>query len=123
MIRYTLTAPADQLAKKVLDTMAQLEKAGYKTTIVKNTWDAPNASYRGINTTVESPDGIKFELQYHTPESYAMKDRTHILYEQQRVLDPEDPQAIALAEQMMREVASLQRPDGVEQIVSKNDYK
>ena len=123
LIRYTLTAPADQLSKKVLDTMAQLEKAGYRTTIVKNTWDVPNASYRGINTTVESPDGVKFELQYHTPESYAMKDHTHILYEQQRVLDPEDPQAIALAEQMMREVASLQRPDGVEQIVSKNEYK
>ena len=100
-----------------------MEVAGYKTTIVKNTWDAPNASYRGINTTVESPDGVKFEMQYHTPESYAMKDHTHKLYEEQRVLDPEDPKAIALAEQMMREVASLHRPDGVEQIVSKNDYK
>lgn len=123
LIRYTLTASPEELTQKALTTMKRMEEAGYKTTIVKNTWDAPNASYRGINTTVESPDGVKFEMQYHTPESYAMKDHTHKLYEEQRVLDPEDPKAIALAEQMMREVASLHRPDGVEQIVSKNDYK
>ena len=123
LIRYTLTAPADQLTKKVLDTIAQLEKAGYKTTIIKNTWDDPESAYKGINTTVESPDGVKFELQYHTPESYAMKDQTHKLYEEFRVLDPDSPRALELQREQMAMSASLQRPDGVEQIIPKNDYK
>ncbi len=124
LIRYTLTAPADQLTQRTLDTMAQLEKAGYKTTIVKNTWDNPESAYKGINTTVESPDGVKFELQYHTPESYAMKDQTHKLYEEFRLIeDPESPRALELQREQMAMTASLHRPDGVEQIVPKNDYK
>ncbi|MBR0518502.1 hypothetical protein IJJ97_01790 [bacterium] len=123
LIRYTLTASPEELTQKALSTMKRMEEAGYKTTVVKNSWDDTTRPYKGINTTVESPDGVKFEIQYHTPESYAMKDKTHKLYEEERVLDPRSPRALELQREQMAMSASLHRPDGVEQIVSKNDYK
>lgn len=117
VIRYTMTAPADALAQKVLDTMKAMEEQGCKTVIVKNTWDDPTSAYKGINTTVQTPDGTMFELQYHTPESYAMKDSTHKIYEELRVLpDPDCSRAVELTEMMMESSKSLERPAGVERV-------
>lgn len=117
VVRYTLTAPPESLADKALESMASMEKKGYKTVVVKNTWDVEGAGYRGINTTVKSLDGVLFEVQYHTPESYAMKDKTHKLYEEWRVIDPESPRALEIMEQQVEMTNSLTRPDHVERVV------
>lgn len=120
VVRYTMTASPETLAGKVSDSMAAMEKKGYKTVVVKNTWDDETRAYKGINTTVRTPEGILFEVQYHTPESYAMKDSMHALYEEWRLLDPESPRAIELDKQQMEMSRSLTRPDHVETIVPFN---
>lgn len=69
IVRYTYTASPDTLAEKALSSIADLDKKGYTTIEIKNTWDNAFNPYRGVNTVVKTPDGQKFELQYHTPES------------------------------------------------------
>ena len=54
---------------------------------VKNTLKDESAVYRGVNTQVKTPDGYTFEIQFHTPQSLAIKEKNHVLYEQARVLD------------------------------------
>ena len=54
---------------------------------VKNTLKDESAVYRGINTQVKTPDRYTFEIQFHTPQSLAIKQKNHVLYEQERVLD------------------------------------
>jgi hypothetical protein len=70
---------------------------------VKNTWP-PEAgkSYKGVNVVVHEPDGFKWELQFHTPESQRVKDQMHVLYEAQRVLPKSDPRWQQLEDAMQR---------------------
>jgi hypothetical protein len=49
----------------------------------KNSWK--DQEYKGINTRWVTPDGERFELQFHTPESYhAKQEVTHQAYERAR---------------------------------------
>ncbi len=40
-----------------------------------------NVPYRGVNTKIQSPTGIIFELQFHTTESLVVKTVEHNIYE------------------------------------------
>ena len=53
-------------------------------TYSKNHWlDDPQ--YKGVNSRWKTPDGGRFELQFHTPESfYAKEQLTHRSYERLR---------------------------------------
>ncbi len=118
IIRYTVVESPDKLTQTTLKTMEDLEKAGYKTIVVKNTWDNEANPYKGINTFVESPEGQKFELQYHTRDSFDLKDgEMHKLYEQWRLIpDPESPEAIALNDRMLQLADSLPRPENISSV-------
>ena len=55
----------------------------------------------GYNTTVIAPNGQKFEVQYHTKESYDTKEQIHKLYEDWRVIeDKTSEEAIMLSKEM-----------------------
>nr|DAI96715.1 MAG TPA: minor capsid protein [Caudoviricetes sp.] len=118
IIRYTYTAPADELAEKTLSSIAKHSKNGYNTIEIKNSWNNPNNPYRGINTTLKTESGQKFELQYHTPESFELKNgKMHELYEKQRLIeDTESEEYILLRNQMFDLSDKLERPTGIERV-------
>ena len=88
IVRYTFTTNGDDLAVKINSTIKTINESGYKTIKIKNTWGSQTNPYRGVNCNFESPTGQIFEVQFHTPESFALKDGPlHVLYEKQRVLD------------------------------------
>ena len=63
----------------------ELEAQGCKRVRVKNFW-GPGDGYQGINSVVVTAAGFPFELQFHTPESIAMKEEEcHACYELFRV--------------------------------------
>lgn len=83
-VRYTVHfADADYQvgSQHVLDGLARDNKA----VRVKNTW-APDSTYRGINAQVTRADGMRYEVQFHTPASQRVKDQMHVMYAEQRVL-------------------------------------
>lgn len=85
-----------ELAGGAAKTLGQLETQGYKVLKVKNTFK-PGAPYKGVNSQVMSPDGQVFELQFHTPQSFDVKQNvTHGLYERFRLLEDGDPEKAAL---------------------------
>jgi hypothetical protein len=43
-----------------------------------------DSGYRGINATFIAPNGQKFEVQFHTQESFKLKNENHHLYEETR---------------------------------------
>ena len=81
--------PNDAYASSVKQVLNDLrENEGCKEVEVKNYWSC--LTYRGINTVLQAPSGTKFELQFHTEESFLHKqNKTHILYEALR--REEDP--------------------------------
>lgn len=86
ILRYTYITSADTLAQKTLDVIETFKGLGYETIEIKNYWLMSFYPYNGINTVIVSPSGLKFELQYHTIESYEIREKIHDLYEEWRNL-------------------------------------
>lgn len=117
IIRYTEVYPADRLAEGTNASLDEYESRGYTVDRVKNTWDEENASYRGINATLTSPDGQKFEVQFHTQESYDLKNgELHKLYEERRTMADDDPRAVEIDEKMVELSSKLDRPDNINEV-------
>ena len=115
-LRYTMVLDKKSLATGANGVMKSLEDAGYTKIQVKNTFK-PGAVYKGVNTTFESPQGQKFELQFHTPESFDMKQNvTHGLYEKARLSETSPAEKAALVKQMRALSDSVPQPDNIDQI-------
>ena len=76
--RYTIGLSGSDYTNKLPIIIKELEANGYKCR-VKNFWQDGDP-YQGINIKVEK-DGVKSELQIHTPESMSVKEVTHKDYE------------------------------------------
>ena len=114
-IRYTFCLETENYARGYDDIQEQMESRGYEMYLSKNSWD--DTEYKGINTRRVTPDGQRFEVQFHTPESFHAKQHvTHSAYEQLRNPRTGDEERLEL-EAFQREVSSWIRvPDGATDI-------
>jgi hypothetical protein len=82
-IRYTFCLPRESYTAGCEEIKSMLESRGYQMYQRKNSWS--DAQYKGLNTRWVTPDGQRFEVQFHTPESFHAKhDMTHQAYERLR---------------------------------------
>jgi hypothetical protein len=83
-IRYTFCFEQSSYSDGYRDVTERLEAREYRMVYSKNYWrDDPE--YKGINTRWMTPDGQRFEVQFHTAEShYAKQHVTHKSYERLR---------------------------------------
>ncbi len=83
-VRYTFCFGSEEYVSGHDDVQRRLESAGYRMTYSKNHWlDDPE--YKGINTRWQTPEGARFELQFHIPESFDAKEHlTHKSYDRLR---------------------------------------
>ncbi len=80
--RYTLAFEPENYAVAAQETYERLKSQGYQPIpgSEKNTWEDP--AYKGLNTTWQhQATGQRFELQFHTPDSFKAKTDNHELYE------------------------------------------
>ena len=114
-LRYTTIFDSDTFAKEYLKMKQELITEGYKVVKVKNTWliDGP---YKGVNTVVEK-DGINFEMQYHTQESFDLKNGSlHELYEKYRDTNTSDRERMKLFKEMLDLSNGLEIPKNIERV-------
>ena len=94
VLRYTLVIADEDYSRRVPEAMKQLTDGGYQVVKFHNAWGGK--FYQGINVQLLSPAGVKTELQFHTPNSYAIKQASHGVYEIRR--NPEaTPEEVAEA--------------------------
>ncbi len=118
VIRYTYQAKADKVVGKYFDINKQLTNKGYKQIKVKNTWLAKGNPYKGINCNYKCPGGQSFEVQYHTPESFELKNgQLHKLYEEWRVIENKaSKEAIELSRKMSKLSSVLKVPSNIDKV-------
>jgi hypothetical protein len=104
-IRYTFCFESANYSDGYLNVKERLEAREYRMVYSKNHWrDDPE--YKGINTRWVTPEGQRFEVQFHTAESYhAKQEVTHGSYERLRNPLTEDGERSEL-EAFQREVSS-----------------
>ena len=115
VIRYTMTYTPENYVSGTKGVVADLEAAGY-TLKVKNYWEAGDA-YQGINVAAVHPDGTRFELQLHTPQSAFKKEAVHEILDDYR-LEKDPVERWILYDKMVRLSASIDIPveDGLLEI-------
>jgi len=83
VIRYTFCTTRDNYTSAYNDIKEWLEARGCDMYYAQNHW--PSTQYKGINTRWITSDGQRFEVQFHTPESFNAKQViTHPAYERLR---------------------------------------
>jgi hypothetical protein len=118
-IRYTYCFDTDDYASGYSDVKGKLEASGYEMYYGKNFW--LDSEYKGINSRWITPGGQRFEIQFHTPESFHAKHEvTHRAYE--RIRDPRTSEhERGELREFQREVSRLiPVPEGIRAIP---DYK
>lgn len=114
-IRYTFCLQSQDYAGGYYDIKQRLESLGYEMYQSKNSWSA--AEYKGINTRWVTADDRRFEVQFHTTESFHAKQCvTHDAYERIRNPLTSDEERHEL-EAFQREVSSwIKIPEGASDI-------
>ena len=122
LIRFTHEVKNETFGRDVNDALREYRNAGYEITQVKNFWTKPWA-YKGINVTLRNKEGKMFEIQFHTKDSFAVKDskKMHGLYEEQRKYKEGTTRYNELENEMISIVKkSIKEPAGVSEIKNIN---
>jgi hypothetical protein len=78
-IRYTFVSDGEDYVHTVNQTTDILRANGYELGVRKNEWS--NDEYKGVNTRWrDGESGCRFEIQFHTHESWQVKQTTHHAY-------------------------------------------
>jgi hypothetical protein len=108
-VRYTVETPGEDFAVASKRLVERLADEGFENLQFKNTFGS--SGYQGINTTWRDAGmGHNFEVQFHTPESFTAKSKTHQLYEQIRLLDPDSPRVAELRAMQNQVFDAVPRP-------------
>ncbi|HEY2306894.1 MAG TPA: hypothetical protein VGI05_13525, partial [Streptosporangiaceae bacterium] len=80
-IRYTFVSDGDDYVRTVNQAADILKANGFELGVRKNEWS--NDEYKGVNTRWRDHEsGCRFEIQFHTHESWQVKQATHSAYAQ-----------------------------------------
>jgi hypothetical protein len=114
-IRCTFCFERETYARGYYDIKERLESYGYEMYQSKNSWGG--REYKGINTRWVTQEGHRFEVQFHTPESFHAKEYvTHKAYE--RIRNPliSDRERKELKEYQREVSSTIRTPDGATDI-------
>jgi hypothetical protein len=118
-IRFTFCLPLDTYAQGYYEIKTRLESLGHEMYLSKNSWTNPE--YKGINTRWVTSDGQRFEVQYHTTDSFHAKQHiSHQSYERLRNPQTSDGERRELRAFQQEVSRSIHLPDSATDIP---DYK
>ena len=116
-LRYTIIFSPENYRQDYNSILNFLDKKGYRIQKIWNAWSNENrdtdTGFRGINVTVISSQSQKFELQFHTEESFRLKTETHDLYEERRNPKISKERDAEIRGIMKKLAAEIERPKGV----------
>src|SRR5215831_464765 len=114
-VRFTLAYSETHYTEGVLTDVERLKAEGFELIKLKNLW--AKDQYKGINSQWRSPEsGVRFEMQFHTPESLEAKELTHKAYERLRSPLTSKAEENELEDYQRRVYALIKRPPNVFEI-------
>ena len=117
VLRYTFLFSLENYRQDYDSALKLLLEKGYEIQKVWNAWSnegkPKDAGYRGINATIISSKNQKFEIQFHTEESFRLKTETHGLYEERRNPNIRKERDAEILQIMQELAAKIERPKGI----------
>lgn len=116
VLRYTSVFPPELLAQGYERTKQSLLSKGYSEMRCKNfflRYAHGNAQQKAIQSVFVTPDGMPFELQFHTLDDLMAKNASHYLYEKWRLGTTSPLERAVLGARMYNMYEPVETPDGV----------
>ncbi|USJ02576.1 hypothetical protein MUG10_11175 [Xanthomonas prunicola] len=85
-LRYSVVLEPQDFTAGLRAMLATLDDQGHARVKLTNQFTVYPPSFKAINVTLRSPDGALWEIQFHTPETFALKERFHDLYKRTHAL-------------------------------------
>ncbi|MBV7280782.1 XopAD/skwp family type III secretion system effector, partial [Xanthomonas vasicola] len=85
-LRYSMVLEPRDFTAGLRAVLAALDDQGHARVRLTNQFIDYPPSFKAINVTLRSPDGALWEIQFHTPETFALKERFHDLYKHTHAL-------------------------------------
>ena len=121
-LRYTFLFSNEKYVFAFKQTLNFLVRQNYKIP-EKRVWNAWknvgtvfDNGYRGINITIVSSQHQKFELQFHTEESFDLKRKTHKLYKQIKLNTISSLTKEKIKTELVEMAQEIQTPNGVKKL-------
>ncbi len=114
VLRYTVVAVPTRYAHLVTKAITYLEARGYAVVEFHNAWGG--RFYQGVNVHFVSPEGMRVEVQFHTPQSFAIKQASHEVYEIRRSASATPEEIERAVQKSLRYNAMVLPPKGAERI-------
>jgi len=113
--RYTMLVeddPPGNYVRAIQATFTRLLGEGHEVIEVKNYWPKGD-NYSGVNTVLKHPNGLPWELQFHTEASSEWNAKQHSLYEVLRGVDTPVERKREVFDQMKQCWETIPIPAGV----------
>jgi len=115
-VRYTLNVGDDKYTANLERTLSTLKETGWEITEVKNFWQKGDP-YDGVNMKI-ARDGVKVELQLHTPKSHEIKElKLHDDYKEYRE-SKNDTVRQRLWDKMVETAKAIPRPTNTAKLLT-----
>ena len=114
-LRYTLLIaddPRGLYLRTVRQVVQRFEAEGHEVVELKNYWPRGD-DYSGINSVFRSPNGLDWELQFHTPDSYHTAKGNRTPYEKMRLTSTAPEEQRRLYDQMVATWEGVAIPEGI----------
>jgi hypothetical protein len=85
-LRYSVVLDARTFTEGYRRIMARLDEQGHARTQVTNHFTKAREAFSAVSVTLRDTDGHPWEIQFHTPETFELKERFHDLYKQSHEL-------------------------------------
>ncbi|QWN05433.1 hypothetical protein DGN16_22175 [Xanthomonas citri pv. fuscans] len=85
-LRYSVVLKPQDFTAGLRATLAALDDEGHARVKLTNQFTDYPPVFKAINVTLRSPEGALWEIQFHTPETFALKERFHDLYKRAHAL-------------------------------------
>lgn len=79
-LRYSVLLEPLNFTVNLRSVLAALDNQEHKRVKLTNQFTTHNAPFKAINVTLRSPEGALWEIQFHTPETFELKEQFHDLY-------------------------------------------
>ncbi|MCP1838897.1 shikimate kinase [Bradyrhizobium sp. USDA 4524] len=119
-VRHVFEVPDKDFARAFTKGILAFEEQGYAEISTTNWFRMSAPTFVGMKTVLATPDGYRFEAEFHTPGSYKAKIANHDTYKElqrRRRGDAPDPRKMEQLTQRVREVCKeVAIPEGVRNI-------
>ena len=122
-VRFTAMTTNDNYVEGVKKMISGLEKKGFTIEGVENKFvdektgkEKLDSVYRAVHLDVRNKNGCRFEVQIHSEESLAVKNKNHAMYEEQRKVGTSPERVAELDKAMADNWKKYKNPKGIETI-------